>query len=126
MKIPVPLAIRRGAPAWAPAARAATQGRPYGWAGAPTAYLHSQWRAGGSWKLRGETGCLAAARESIKAAEDEEGFGQEETPKRAVFTVLQHARPEKARRACFSCRELREKQRHLSRVVPELLTVSAE
>ena len=28
MKIPAPLAIRRGAPAWE--ARAATQGRPYG------------------------------------------------------------------------------------------------
>jgi len=48
MKIPVPLAIRRGAPAWAPAARAATQGRPYDWAGAPTAYLNSLWRAAGS------------------------------------------------------------------------------
>src|SRR5437773_2868022 len=53
MKIPVPLAIRRGAPAWAPAARAATQGRPYDWAGAPTVYLHSLWCAAGSWKLRG-------------------------------------------------------------------------
>src|SRR5437867_7841282 len=51
MKIPAPLAIRRGAPAWE--ARAATQGRPYDWAGAPTAYLHSLWRAAGSWKLRG-------------------------------------------------------------------------
>jgi len=38
MKIPGPLAIRRGAPAWAPAARAATQGRrPYNRAGTPTA-----------------------------------------------------------------------------------------
>ena len=37
MKIPAPLAIRRGAPAWAPAARAATQGRPYNWPGTPTA-----------------------------------------------------------------------------------------
>src|SRR6058998_3758458 len=29
VKIPAPLAIRRGAPVWAPAAGAATQGRPY-------------------------------------------------------------------------------------------------
>ncbi|PYU98563.1 MAG: hypothetical protein DMG10_27895 [Acidobacteria bacterium] len=50
-----PLAIRRGAPAWAPAA-----GRPH--RAAPTVactvftcgHLHSQWRAAGSWKLRGE------------------------------------------------------------------------
>src|SRR6266540_644548 len=37
MKIPAPFGIRRGAPAWTPAARAATQVRPYNWAGTPTA-----------------------------------------------------------------------------------------
>ncbi len=34
MKISAPLAIRRGAPTWAPAT---TQGRPYNWPGTPTA-----------------------------------------------------------------------------------------
>ena len=37
MKIPGPLQSVGGAPAWAPTTRAATQGRPYNWAGTPTA-----------------------------------------------------------------------------------------
>ena len=39
MKMPALLAIRRGAPTWAPTTRAATQGRPYNYvsAGYPTA-----------------------------------------------------------------------------------------
>ncbi len=48
MKISAPFAIPRGAPVWAPATRAATQGRPYNWARRPYDHFHSQSRAAGS------------------------------------------------------------------------------